>query len=72
MGNAYLDALKKRGTKDVVLKHSERRQAMLNQKGKCAKCKHDIKPMYSKFIRNPISQEMEVICANCAVTIPSR
>jgi hypothetical protein len=72
MGNAYLDALNKRGTKDVELKPSERRQAMLDQKGKCAKCKHDINPVYSKFVRNPLSGKMEVLCANCAVEIPKR
>lgn len=72
MANAYLDAIKRKGTKNVEMKRSERREAMLKQKGKCAKCHHDIKPMYSKFLRNPISQEMEVICANCAVTIPKR
>lgn len=64
--------LKEKGTTEITIKPSERRQAMLDQKGICAKCKKNIKPIFSKFIRNPGTKKMEVICSNCAVPIPER
>lgn len=72
MTNSYIDALKKKGTQTFVAKPSERRQAMIDQAGKCAKCGKDMKPMYTKFVRNPQTQKMEVICSNCAVSIAKR
>ena len=72
MGNSYLDVLKKKGTTDVELHLSPRRQALVDQKGRCAKCKKDINPAFSKFIKDPISGKYKVICSNCAVEIPKR
>ena len=72
MANAYLDALKKKGSnKDVVLHNSPRRQAILDQKNRCAKCGKDLKPMQTKFIKTP-EGNFKVICSNCAINIPKR
>lgn len=72
MTNAYLDALKKKGAKnDIVLHVSPRRQTIIDQKGRCAKCGKDLKPMQTKFIQNP-DGTWKAICANCSITIPKR
>lgn len=72
MANAYLDALRKKGSKnDIVLHTSPRRQAVLDQKNRCAKCGKDLRPMQSKFIQTP-EGKFKVICSDCAITIPKR
>lgn len=72
MANAYLDALKKRGSNDLVMKPSETKQAMLDQNGRCAKCGKEMNKIYAKYQRNPITKKMEIICMHCTVTIPTR
>lgn len=72
MGNAYLDALKRKGTKkEIIIHNSPRRQAILDQKNRCAKCGKDLKPMQTKFIQNP-DKTWKAICADCSITIPTR
>lgn len=71
MSNKYLDAMRGKETTNTVAAPSSRRQAMLDQKGLCAKCKKDLNPMYSKFVKDK-DGKMTVICSGCAVTIPKR
>jgi len=67
----YLDIIKGKADKEVVMKHSTRREAMTNQKGLCARCKKNLNPVYSKFIKKE-DGTYEVICSNCAIEIPKR
>jgi len=71
MSSRYLDALKGKASDNTIAAPSTSRQAMLDQKGLCAKCKKDINPVYSKFIKDE-EGKMTVICSNCAVSIPKR
>jgi hypothetical protein len=68
----YLDLIKKKKDANIEIKTSPRRQALIEQKGKCAKCKKDINPAFSKFITNPETKKIEIICSSCAVSIPKR
>lgn len=72
MGNEYLDMLRRRGSKDVEMKPTERQQAWTKQKGRCAKCGKEINKLYAKYQKNPLTQEMEVICMDCSIKIPRR
>ena len=67
----YLELIKGKADKGVEMKTSNRRDVMKNQKGKCAKCKKDLNPVYSKFVKKA-DGNYEVICSNCAVSIPKR
>ena len=58
--------------KDVDLKVSDNRQALARQEKRCAICKKDLNPYYSKYIKDPKTKEVKVICSNCAVEIPKR
>jgi len=71
MSNKYLDAMKGKSNDNTLASPSTRRQAMIDQKGLCAKCKKDINPMYSKFVKDDTGK-MTVICSDCAVSIPKR
>jgi hypothetical protein len=70
--NNYLSAMKTAKKKDVDLKISDNRQALTKQGRKCAICKKDLNPYYSKYIKDPKTKEVKVICSNCAVSIPQR
>lgn len=73
MANAYLDALKRKGSKnnELILHNSPRRQAVIDQKNRCQKCGRDLKPMQTKFIQNP-DRTWKAICADCSIVIPKR
>jgi len=71
MSNNYLDALKSKKLNDVKMSSSPTRQALVDQKGICAKCKKRINPAYSKFLKDPTGK-MTVICSDCAVSIAKR
>lgn len=71
MSNNYLDIIKNKKLSNKIAVPSTRRQAMIDQKGLCAKCGKDINPMYSKFVKDA-DGKMTVICSNCAVDIPKR
>ena len=74
--NNYLKAM--RSTKDPAKKaeitpvFSERKQAFMKQKGKCLKCNHELKPLYSKYLKNPETKKIEVLCSGCAIKIAKK
>lgn len=68
----YLKALKSRPLKDVKMAVSERKKAFLEQGKKCAKCKEELRPYYYKFIKDPITKKITVICLNCAIPVATR
>jgi len=52
---------------DIKLPLSERRQALVDQGKRCANCKKAIDPIYAKYIRDPNTKTMKVLCSNCAI-----
>jgi len=70
--NNYLSVIKSQPAKNVDFKISNNRQALIKQGRRCAKCKKDLNPSYCKYITDPKTKEVSVICSNCAVEIPKR
>jgi len=70
--NNYLNVIKTAKKENVDFKISNTRQALLKQGKKCAKCKKDLNPYYCKYITDPKTKEVSVICSNCDVSIPQR
>jgi len=69
----YLKALRSKPLREVEMKSSPRRKAFLNQNKKCFKCKKEINPTYCRYLTDPVTKELKVICASCAVpTIKKR
>ena len=68
----YLKALKTHPLKDVKMATSERKKAFNDQEKKCARCKKDLRPYYYKFITDPVTKKIEVICLNCAIPVFKR
>lgn len=68
----YINALKTGKIKDVTLSVSGNKQAITDQENKCIKCKKVLKPYLYKFITNPITKKVEVICADCTIPIKHR
>lgn len=64
---AYLKALKSKPLRDIKIEPSSRLQALKDQKGRCAKCKHEINRAFAKFIQDPTTKKYTVLCHNCAV-----
>lgn len=65
----YTRALKSQPMKEVKLSVSERQQAKINQDNKCAKCSKRLRPYFYKFVRNPSTKKIEIICSECAIEI---
>lgn len=65
--NEYLRALKSKPLRNVKIAPSERIQALNEQKGRCAKCKHEINRAFAKFVRDPVTKKYSVLCHNCAI-----
>ena len=63
----YLRALKSRPLKNVKMAVSERKKAFLEQGKKCARCKKDLRPYYYKFLTDPTTKKVEVVCSSCAI-----
>jgi hypothetical protein len=72
--NNYIGAIKAKAStvKEVPLAVNDRRQALIEQQNKCAICKKDLNPYYSKYIVEPGSKKGKVICSNCAIPISKR
>lgn len=68
----YLKALKDRPMKQVELKLSSNRQAVVDQENKCLKCKKALKPYLYNFVKNPTTKRIEVICADCTIQMKHR
>lgn len=68
----YINALKSGKIKEVTMSVSGHRQAVIDQENKCIKCKKALKPYLYKFITNPATKKIEVICADCTIPIKHR
>ncbi len=68
----YMKALKSKPLKEVDLKISEHKKAMIDQDKKCAKCHKDLKPYMHSYVRDPKTKKLSVICSDCAIPIRSR
>jgi DNA-directed RNA polymerase subunit RPC12/RpoP len=65
--NNYLNALKSKPLRDVKIEPTERKQAFLNQKGKCAKCGRELKPYLHQYVRDPQTKKMIALCSDCSM-----
>ena len=67
--NNYMKAIKSNKIKMVDIKPavSERKQVMLNQKKTCAICKKAINPVFAKYIRDPNTKVLKLLCSDCAI-----
>lgn len=67
--NNYKKAINSNKIKKIDIKpaFSERRQALINQGKRCASCKKALDPIYAKYIRDPNTKTMRVLCSNCAI-----
>ena len=70
--NAYVAALKNKGTKDVVFNLNKRAEIIKKQGKKCALCKKDLKQYYYNFRIEPKTKELTAICSDCLIDIPKR
>jgi len=72
--NNYLRLVKLKKIKSADIKPviSERRQVMLEQKKTCAICKKEINPVFAKYVRDPQTKVLKLICSNCAIPTPKR
>jgi len=52
---------------DLKLPVSERKQVLINQGKRCASCKKAIDPIYAKYIRDPKTKTLKLLCSNCAI-----
>jgi len=68
----YINALKSGKIKEVNMSVSGHKQAMIDQENKCIKCKKALKPYLYKFVTNPTTKKIEVICADCTIPIRHR
>lgn len=68
----YINALKEKQLKPVELKISDNRQAVIDQENKCINCKKALKPYLYKFVTNPVTKKVEVVCADCSIQIKHR
>lgn len=71
--NNYIGAIKAHSSvmKETPLAVNNRRQALINQQNKCAICKKDLDPYYSKYLTEGPNKG-KVICSNCAIPIIKR
>jgi len=68
----YLKALKSKPLREIKMYVSERKKALLDQDKKCFKCKKDVRQYLYKYIRDPITKEMRVLCSDCAIPMPKK
>ncbi|MBU0958857.1 MAG: hypothetical protein KKB31_02815 [Nanoarchaeota archaeon] len=68
----YLKALKSKPLKEIKMYVPERKKALLDQDKKCFKCKKSIRPYLYKYIRDPLTKEMHVFCADCVIPMPKK
>ena len=68
----YINALKTGKIKEVNMKVSGNRQAIIDQENKCIKCKKALKLYLYKFVVNPATKKAEAICADCSIEIKHR
>jgi len=67
--NNYMKALKSKSgnVKNVEMISSDRKKAWKDQQGKCAVCKKDLKSYYCKYIKDPKTNTMKIVCSDCAI-----
>ena len=67
--NNYLKAIKnkKETVKDIPMISSERSKSLSSQQKRCFNCKKDLRPFYSKAIRDVKTKELQIFCADCAI-----
>lgn len=70
--STYLNALKSGKIKEVKMSISGNRQAIIDQENKCIKCKKALRPYLYNFVKNPATKKIEVICADCSITMKHR
>lgn len=72
--NNYIGAIKAHAStvKETPLAVNARRQTVIDQQNKCAICKKELNPYYSKYLIEPGSRKGRVICSNCAIPIQKR
>ncbi len=65
----YLKALKSKPQliKNVEMASSERKNAWIAQNGKCAQCKETLSKSYLKYIKDPKTKQMKILCSSCAI-----
>ena len=70
----YLMALKSKPNmiKKVKMASSERKKAWIAQGGKCANCKGALSRSYLKYIKDPKTKTMKVLCSSCAIPSVTR
>ncbi|MFA5953013.1 MAG: hypothetical protein WC812_00300 [Candidatus Pacearchaeota archaeon] len=56
--------------KNVELVPSSRQQALARQNRKCAKCGRELNLNFSKYIQDPDTKTMKVLCSDCAIGNP--
>jgi hypothetical protein len=71
--NNYLNAIKSKAkNQKIQMAVPKGKQALKNQNGKCKICGKELKPYLSKYIKDPLTKEISIICSNCAIKIPKR
>lgn len=65
----YIDALKRKGTKDVKVAEVRGSSTIKSQQDTCAECKKRLKKGYYKFIRDSKTGKDKVVCSDCLVQI---
>jgi len=66
MTNAYVDALQKKGTKEITFTPNKRTEIIKKQDKRCADCKEYLRAYYYKFVIDSKTNKMKAICSNCA------
>jgi|GEM_PF-6690192 len=71
--NNYIGAIKAHSStvKETPLAVNSRRQALIDQQNKCALCKKELNPYFSKYVTEGPTKG-KVICSNCAIPIVKR
>jgi len=65
--NEYLKVLKSKPLRNIKIEPNERVNALREQKGRCAMCKHEINRAFAKFVQDPSTKRYTVLCHNCAI-----
>lgn len=72
--NNYMKAIKhkKETIKNIPMISSERNTSMNNQQKRCFACKKDLRPFYSKTVRDFKTKELRILCADCTIKTVKR
>jgi uncharacterized CHY-type Zn-finger protein len=62
----YIDALRKKGTKEIVFA-TPRSSVQKAQGNRCFSCKKTLRPGFFKMIKDPKTKENHIICSDCLV-----